>query len=405
MASSPTRFLGRVIVLFRVHGVEIAFTPSWLVMVVVLSLVFRDLVVSPATGDVAAAAMSVGLTLVFYLCVLLHEAAHTAVAHVFGLQPRRILLFMLGGVSQIARDADEPKQEYLVALAGPLTSLLIAGILSIGSTLGGGTFDFEGVWGTLALVNLALAAFNMIPGFPLDGGRVLRATVWAVTGSRLRATRIASAGGRIVAAGFAAGGVAYILTRTDEFADMFPGVLYIVLGWFLYSHASFAEREDVHREMVREQARAAAAAPEPQPGGLVTDIVPGMKAGSKGRSKAPLKAGARASGDIVPGGMTPKAAKARLKPAPKQPARKAAVKRPASTSKVASKPVAGRRATARKAKTANESNAAKPEANRGRPRRSQRQATAGKAVAQPGKRAGDSRRGSADARGRADRKR
>lgn len=392
MAASPTQFLGRVIVLFRVRGVEIAFTPSWLVMVVVLSLVFRDLVVWPAAGDVAAAAMSVGLTLVFYLCVLLHEAAHTAVAHVFGLQPRRILLFMLGGVSQIARDAETPKQEYLVALAGPLTSLLIGGILAMGSTLDSGTIDFDGVWGTLALVNLGLAAFNMIPGFPLDGGRVLRATVWAVIGSRVRATRIASAGGRIVAAGFAAGGVAYILTRTDEFADMFPGVLYIVLGWFLYSHASFAEREDVHREMVREQARAEAAAP--QHGGPVTDIVP--------RTKPRAKAGS-VSGDIVPSGTTPKAA--RLKAAPKGVAKQPAPKRPASTSKVAQKPAAGGPATARKAKTANEGNAAKSKANRGRPGRAQRQATAGKAVAQPRKRAGDSRRGSADTRGRADRKR
>ncbi|HVL90972.1 MAG TPA: hypothetical protein VM841_12135, partial [Actinomycetota bacterium] len=90
--SSPNALIGRIIVLFRVRGIEIAFTPSWLATVVVLSLIFRQSDLIPASaGRVGGAAMSVGLTLLFYSFVLMHEAAHTFVAHVFGLQPKRIL--------------------------------------------------------------------------------------------------------------------------------------------------------------------------------------------------------------------------------------------------------------------------------------------------------------------------
>ena len=401
MTQPRTSFFDHVVVLFRVRGVEIAFTPSWLGMVVVLALVFRT-ALPASTGKVAGAALSVGLTLIFYSCVLLHEAAHSVVAHVFGLQPRRILLFMLGGVSQIARDAETPKQEYLVALSGPLTSLVLGGALLLAAPpAAAGLPRFDGVWGSLALVNLMLASFNMIPGFPLDGGRVLRATVWAITGSRVRATRIAAAGGRIVAAGFIAGGVAFMLTQRQGVGGMFPGVLYIVLGWFLYSHASYAERDDVQRELAREQARrdlAIASAPAVP----AADIVAG--------------AGVTTTRDIVPAKrrVTPSAPKVRLgaKPKAKRTPNNAAANTPANApagsspkgAKTIQKPAAKkadphkRAAPAGKAKKTNESHAAKPEANPRSRGRAQRQATAGKTGSEPRNRSGDSRRRSADPR-------
>lgn len=388
--SSPTTLIGRVIVLFRVRGIEIAFTPSWLATVVVLSLIFRQSDLIPATaGRAGGAAISVGLTLLFYSFVLVHEAAHTVVAHIFGLQPKRILLFMLGGVSQIGRDAEGPKQEYLVALAGPLASLVIAGVLSMFAVAGGGSFteaaSGTGIWATLAAVNLLLAMFNLIPGFPLDGGRVLRATVWAITNDRIRATKMAANGGRIVAGGFVAGGVAYLLWASQGVGDFFPGVLYIALGWFLYSHASFAGSEDVHREMIREQARreAMAGAP-PQP--PARDILPGSASPARVTPKAPA-----ATLDGPAAGPAASSRAAARTPAKKTP--KNATKKPAKRS---AKPAAKRAAASakpdKKAKTSDEGNAAKSQASDGRRGRAKRAPAPAKAGAEPRDGTRDSRR-------------
>ncbi|HEX9695739.1 MAG TPA: site-2 protease family protein [Actinomycetota bacterium] len=397
--SSANPLIGRVIVLFRVRGIEIAFTPSWLATVVVLSLIFRQSELIPVDiGRVAGAAMAVGLTMLFYSFVLIHEAAHTFVAQAFGLQPRRILLFMLGGVSQIGRDAEGPKQEYLVALAGPLASLVIAGILSMLAVASGGSFTDAAaagdVWATLAAVNLLLAMFNLIPGFPLDGGRVLRATIWAVTGDRIRATRMAANGGRIVAGGFVAGGVAYLLWQTQGVGDFFPGVLYIALGWFLYSHASFAGSEDVHREMVREQARrdAMAAAPPAPP---ARDIVP-RAAKRRVTSKA---APTTLAGPVARSAKKPERKPPERKPK-RKPAKKAAGAKPAR--KAAKKTAAPSPQRTRKATKTDEGDAAKSEASARRRGRAKRPATAAKAGAESRDRARDSRRRPAHPRRGAD---
>ncbi|MGH2829979.1 MAG: site-2 protease family protein [Actinomycetota bacterium] len=352
MASPSTSLGGRVIPLFRIGGIEIAFTPSWLVMVTALSMVFRVSVVPASMGKVSGAAASVGLTLLFYVFVLVHEAAHTVVAATFGLQPRRIVLFMLGGVSQIGRDAEEPRQEYLVALAGPLASLVLAGILAAATRVAGQPFD--GVWGTLAVVNVALAMFNLIPGFPLDGGRVFRSSVWALTGDRVRATRWAAVGGRVVGAGFIAGSIAYMLWAAGEVGDAVQGVWFAVFGWFLYSHAVYAGREEIEREIIREQARreALATVPAQPPAG---DIVPGQ-----------------------PDRVTPTVAAATLVP----------------DSANAAEPAA--KATPRKKKPG-ESNASKPKADRRRGSRPNRARSAPAPAAEPRDGAGHSRRRPPDA--------
>lgn len=349
--STPSSSLGRTIVLFRVRGIEIAFTPSWLLMVTLLSIVFRQTVLTDM-GRLQGAAVSVGLTLLFYVFVLLHEAAHTAVAAAFGLQPRRIVLFLLGGVSQIGRDPEEPKQEYLVALAGPLVSLVIAGIFTAITRAMDEPFD--GVWGTLAVINGALALFNLIPGFPLDGGRVFRASIWAVTGDRVRATRWAAIGGRVVGAGFVAGALAYMLWSVGGVADAAGAVFYAILGWFLYSHAAYAGRQEIEREIIREQARreALAALPAQPPAG---DIIPG--------------------GDVV----TPPAAAATLVPDATK------------SAKPAAKRTSGKR----------EGNASKSKKSGGRGAAANRSRSAASARDKSGNRAGDSGSGSADARGRA----
>lgn len=367
MSSSSPSHGARLFVLFRIKGIDVAFTPSWLVTVTLLAVIVRMSSVIPEdAGKAAGAAIAVGITLLFYTFVLLHEAAHTVVASIFGLQPRRIVLFLLGGVSQIGRDPDEPKQEYLVALAGPVASLVIAAILAIVTRATNQPFD--GVWGTLSVVNLFLALFNLIPGFPLDGGRVLRSTIWAVSGDRIRATRIAANGGRIVAAGLIAGGVMWLVLRFDDLSNGVWGVWYIVLGYFLNSHATDAGRMEVEREVIHEQARRDAmnaAAGTPEAAQAAGDIVPQPAATTKKKKSStagprplkPLKAKDRTpiargntkktiTTDIVPNGKT-------------KPKRQTSGKQ----GRVASSPSAGTRRSPRKA-SGNESDTAKSKASR-----------------------------------------
>ncbi len=418
MAMSPSGASGRIIVLFRIKGVEIGFTPSWLVMVTLLSLIFRTQVVPPSYGKISGAALAVALTLLFYVFVLLHEGAHTLVAHVFGLQPRRIVLFMLGGVSQIGRDADEPKQEYLVALAGPLTSLCIAGLLTAVTRSTGDDFDF--VWGTLATFNLLLAAFNLIPGFPLDGGRVLRSTMWAITGDRIHATQVAVMGGKIVAGGFMAGGVVFMLWTSEGILQGIQGVWIVVLGYFLYSHASFAGREEIEREMIREQARVAAdqsaleMAAAIQPAEPAGDIVPELPARRGRKGAAADSSDSRGAGPAarvtLPATATTlekpsrKAGVRSRKPA-SSPAAQAIAKRAATQTATGAGNASKSKAKATSSKRRHESDPAKSEAAGGRRRRAVGSRAAAPSGSQSGDGAGHSKKRAADSRGAARRKR
>ena len=177
-------------------------------------------------------AMGVLAALLLYLCVLLHELGHSVVARHHGIPVRCVTLFMFGGVAQIARDARRPAIELQVALAGPLVSALIAGacFAASGHLPARQPLEVAGaaVVRYLAVINTGLIVFNMLPGFPLDGGRVLRAALWAWTGSLRRATRIASTLGLLLGLGLLALG-GWALTQGAWSAGMW----YILLGMFL----------------------------------------------------------------------------------------------------------------------------------------------------------------------------
>jgi Zn-dependent protease/CBS domain-containing protein len=185
----------------RFFGVPLFLSPSWIFIALLITLTYSDLVqqtvddISPAGSYVVAFAFAVLLA----ISLLAHELGHTAVSLAFGLPVRRVVIFLLGGVSEIEKEPDGPAQEYLVAVAGPLISLLIAagGACLLPLTDGGTilrTMIFLLVWS-----NLAVAVFNLLPGLPLDGGRVVRAGVWKVSGDKLTGTRAAAWGGRAVA--------------------------------------------------------------------------------------------------------------------------------------------------------------------------------------------------------------
>ena len=187
--------------LFRVAGVPVLLAPSWwigsLIVVVLYAPLVRHLLpdASTATSWLLAAAFAVLLG----LSVLAHELGHCLVALRLGIPVRRLRLFLLGGLSEVARTPKRPSQEGLVAAAGPVVSLLLGafcGLLMFAVPPGGA------VWlliAECAVANLAVGVFNLLPGLPLDGGRLVRAGVWAVTGIRAKGTRAAVAGGAVVA--------------------------------------------------------------------------------------------------------------------------------------------------------------------------------------------------------------
>jgi Zn-dependent protease len=203
-------FGGGSIQLARVFGIRIGIDPSWFFVLFLiiwsLSSYYEDLFPAGSTAFVLAAVSA----LLFFLSVLLHELGHAFEARRSGIGITGIDLWMFGGVARLERDSKSPGEEFRVAIAGPAVTLLIAIACWLGAAAIAGGDDatsalrFDAVpndevlavLGYLGFVNIALLLFNLIPGFPLDGGRIARAVAWKVTGSRGRATRFAGTLGR-----------------------------------------------------------------------------------------------------------------------------------------------------------------------------------------------------------------
>ena len=167
-------------------GFPVRLDLSWFAGLAVLVLLSRQLW-APAVAGLAAVGLSAVFAVAFFGCVLVHELAHALVARAVGVPTAEIRLFVFGGVARIAGEPADPGAEVLVAVAGPLVSVVLAGLLDLACwTVAGPTGDLLAL---LFLGNLVVAGFNLLPGFPLDGGRVARALVWRLTGRRLLATR------------------------------------------------------------------------------------------------------------------------------------------------------------------------------------------------------------------------
>lgn len=234
--------------LIKISGIQIGIHYTWFI-------VFALVTLSLATGYFpsrypdwgTAAYLGVGLltSILFFASVLAHELSHSFVARAFGIPVKSITLFIFGGVANIEREPDRPLAEFLVAVAGPASSLLLAlgfGILWLGGQ-GLNVTPLAGLGLYLATVNLSLALFNLIPGFPLDGGRVFRSLVWAWTGNMHRATRWAVTTGRVAAVGMIiAGGVLFLTGNWSS------GLWLAFIGWFLDNAAT----QSAHQAWLRE---------------------------------------------------------------------------------------------------------------------------------------------------------
>ncbi|WP_199441994.1 site-2 protease family protein [Umezawaea beigongshangensis] len=187
--------------LFRVAGVPVQLAPSWWLGSIVVVAFYAPLVgeLLPGTSGLTGLVVAAFFALFLGLSVLAHELGHCLVALRLGLPVRRLRLFLLGGVSEVVRTPGRPSHEGAVAVAGPAVSVVLALIFSAGAVaLPPGNVVWLLVAQTAA-ANTAVAVFNLLPGLPLDGGRILRAGVWAITGTRATGTRAAVFGGWVVA--------------------------------------------------------------------------------------------------------------------------------------------------------------------------------------------------------------
>lgn len=236
------------IILGRIFGIEIGIHYSWFIIALLITFSLADhfRMINKQWSPNVVWGASLLTALLFFLGLLAHELSHSLVARARHLPVSRITLFALGGVSVIEKESPDAKTEFLVAIVGPITSLVLGGImLGIAALLGGNPEASAGsailYW--LGWINISLGVFNMLPGFPLDGGRVLRSIIWGATHNMERATRMASRFGQAVA-------VLFILAGIYQFfrGAGIGGLWIAFIGWFLLqaAGANYLEVEMKH---------------------------------------------------------------------------------------------------------------------------------------------------------------
>ncbi|MEU4806851.1 site-2 protease family protein [Actinosynnema sp. NPDC023587] len=223
--------------LFRAAGIPVLLAPSWWLGSAAIVALYAPLVsrIAPGLSGVAGVLLAATFAVFLGLSVLAHELGHSLVALRLGLPVRRLRLFLLGGVSEVVRAPTRPGHEGLIAAAGPAVSIALAGVFALGAMA---IPRPDAVWlliAQTAFANAAVAVFNLLPGLPLDGGRILRAGVWAATGRRATGTKAAVAGGGVVAAALVAWAVWGLLAGTEDRWVRF-GVC-LVTAWFVLAGA------------------------------------------------------------------------------------------------------------------------------------------------------------------------
>jgi Zn-dependent protease/CBS domain-containing protein len=218
----------------RIFGIPLYLHASWFIIFLLiagtLAMQFKSL--HPAWSVEQHWALGIATSLLFFASVVFHELSHSIVAKHYKIPVQSITLFVFGGLSRIARDPSNAKQEFNVAIAGPLSSLFLAGCFWLvwHYTAAHEMAHAAAYW--LWWINLTLALFNLVPGFPLDGGRVLRSIVWGITGDFTRATRIAATAGKFFAYLMIFVGIWLALN-----GNWVNGVWIAFIGWFLLSAA------------------------------------------------------------------------------------------------------------------------------------------------------------------------
>lgn len=234
----------------RIAGIPIGLNYSWLVIFGLVTFTLGQYVFPALYPDWSTAvnwAVGVATSVLFFLCLLTHEVAHSLVALKKGVPVKSITLFVFGAAARIAREPPSAGAELLMAAAGPLTSLVLAGVFALIWVASRNALEpLAAIGFYLSWLNLAVAAFNMMPGFPLDGGRVLRSIIWRRSGNYMKATRIGAWSGRIfgyllIGGGIALGALYYWVS----------GIWLVLIGAFLAIAAAASYRQAMLRESIK----------------------------------------------------------------------------------------------------------------------------------------------------------
>ena len=243
----------------RLMGIDIVINYTWLIIFALIAISFGDLfkityeetwvagqlVITYFPSGVWPWVAGGSTAIVFFACLLLHELSHSLVAKRNGIGINRITLFLFGGVAEMREEVSGAGVEFRMAAAGPLASFLLAGafygLYRLSNSLGLGLVIVAPLY-YLAMMNVLVGGFNLLPGFPLDGGRMLRAILWKVTGDMRKATKAASVSGRVIAVLIAAGGACMLF-----YGYYFGGFWFILIGGFIYVLSRTSYRQTLFR--------------------------------------------------------------------------------------------------------------------------------------------------------------
>ena len=228
--------MGGNIRLGKILGIPLNVSYSWFIILGIVTFLLANRFGDQNPGWSTAEHWLIGsaTSLLFFVSVLIHELSHSVLAINRGIPVKGITLFIFGGISQIAREAQRPFVEFIIAGIGPFSSFLLGGLfLGLYVVTKDMSTHLSEMAFTLSFINFSLGIFNMLPGFPLDGGRVLRSIIWGVTGDYWRATLLATRAGQLVAILMIGGGIAMFL-----FLKEYQGIWLAFVGWFLAMAAS-----------------------------------------------------------------------------------------------------------------------------------------------------------------------
>lgn len=234
--SGERGIFGRARRIATIGGIDVRIDVSWLLIAAIIVWTFWSRFdAEPGIGAGVALGLGVAGALLFFGSVLAHELAHSIEATHRGVKVSGITLFLFGGVTESEFDVKRPRDELALTAIGPFTSLVLAAAFGLTATWAGGAglTELALVVGHLGWINLALGIFNLLPGAPLDGGRILRAIVWWVTDDRPKAIRIAGATGMALAALL----IGFGLLQLFAPAGFLGGIWFIFIGWFLFRAA------------------------------------------------------------------------------------------------------------------------------------------------------------------------
>jgi Zn-dependent protease/CBS domain-containing protein len=265
------------VTLFRVGGIPVRVHPSWLVIfgLIAWSLsvgYFPNVLPDASVGSYWIQGLAAALLL--FVSVFLHELGHAVVARAHGIPVSSITLHIFGGVSSLEREPDRPGTEFKVAIVGPIVSFVLGGLAYLGARLATAQPGLAAVLTYLAIVNIVVGAFNLVPGFPLDGGRLLRALLWKAKGSLRWATEIATGAGSVVA--FVLIGLGVLRALSGQFLG---GLWLVLIGMFLRQAA-----QGSYQDLLVRRALGGVTVRDVMsrdvisigPGALVSDVVDGL---------------------------------------------------------------------------------------------------------------------------------